>query len=121
MLLTLSCFKPLIGIDRGFKDGKRDIKILPNGSISGEAFDPSIRVFDIPCGHCIGCRRAQAKEWSNRLLLESLDYDSVHFLTLTYCEEYMRRVNYFDDQTGIEKEAGTLCKSDVQYSVAGEI
>ena len=85
----MACYHPLIGIDKGFEDGKHVIKILPNGARSSEAYSGDYkRVFDIPCGHCIGCRQSQANEWSNRLLMESLYHQYTHFITLTYCDEY---------------------------------
>lgn len=43
----------------------------------------------VPCGHCLACRIAHAREWSVRLLHE-LDYwPCACFATLTYAPEYM--------------------------------
>lgn len=43
----------------------------------------------IPCGSCVGCRLAYSKDWANRCVCESLNYDksSNWFLTLTYDDE----------------------------------
>ena len=113
----MACYHPLIGLDKGYdEDGKHVVKILPNGARSSEGFSGDYRrVFDIPCGHCIGCRQSQSNEWANRLLMESLYHDYVHFLTLTYCDEYIR-YNPFgvDLKTGECKAQPTLWKPDVQ-------
>lgn len=57
----------------------------------------------IPCGHCVGCRMAHAKEWSVRCQLESQYYaqDECLFLTLTYDNRHLPRYN-------------SLCKEDLQ-------
>lgn len=41
----------------------------------------------VPCGCCLGCRVAHAREWSLRLLHELGYWDSAVFLTLTYSDE----------------------------------
>lgn len=43
----------------------------------------------VPCGHCIHCRIARAREWATRIVHESFtsEYGSV-FLTLTYAPEF---------------------------------
>ena len=53
----------------------------------GEVFltDP----ITIPCGHCIACRLAKAKEWTTRVCIEALDYENSYFITLTYDEAHM--------------------------------
>lgn len=56
--------------------------------------------YEIPCGKCIGCRSDQAREWSNRLIMEMKYHDSAYFITLTYSEEFLNRVNYVDKMTG---------------------
>lgn len=44
----------------------------------------------MPCGKCLACRYEQAKTWSLRIKLESLDYDPslIQFVTLTYDSEF---------------------------------
>lgn len=39
---------------------------------------------DVPCGRCTNCRVAQREEWILRLRLEAKSSPYVHFLTLTY-------------------------------------
>lgn len=45
----------------------------------------------IPCGQCIECRKQKAREWANRILMESKYHDSNYFLTLTYDEDHVPR------------------------------
>lgn len=45
----------------------------------------------IPCGQCIECRKQKAREWANRILMESKYHDSNYFLTLTYDEQHVPR------------------------------
>lgn len=74
---------------------------VPREVINGRMFltDP----IEIPCGSCIGCRMAHAKEWAVRCVLER-DYfsqDDCYFLTLTY------------DNAHLPKDR-QLCKEDLQ-------
>lgn len=41
----------------------------------------------LPCGKCLGCREAKAKEWALRCRLEFNLYDQTAFTTLTYDEK----------------------------------
>lgn len=69
----MACYHPIeVGILRK--------SITPNGS----------RIRDaqvVPCGHCLGCRADQARQWSIRIMHECQVQDSAWFLTLTYSEE----------------------------------
>lgn len=82
--------------------------------MSSDAFNTQGRFFQIPCGHCIGCRTAQSKEWSNRLLMESLYHDKCYFITLTYCPEFAFWVDSYDPDTGEYMDRQSLYKPDVQ-------
>lgn len=44
----------------------------------------------VPCGNCLACRSAKQDEWSSRMLLHSLSYAHVYFVTLTYAPIYER-------------------------------
>lgn len=48
---------------------------------------PDTERIDIPCGGCIGCREAKAKEWALRCTLEYQNHDETAFATLTYNEQ----------------------------------
>lgn len=43
----------------------------------------------LPCGGCIGCRRAKAKAWSLRCQLELQRWDHAAFTTLTYDPDHV--------------------------------
>lgn len=59
--------------------------------INGQTF--LVNPVEIPCGHCVGCRMDHAKEWKVRCCKEAEHYPpgQVHFITLTYDEEHLRR------------------------------
>lgn len=46
-------------------------------------------VYLLPCGTCIGCRTAKAKEWAVRCALEDAVYDVTCFVTLTFDEVHV--------------------------------
>lgn len=41
---------------------------------------------EVPCGHCLGCRVEQARQWTCRMMHESRMHDDSWFVTLTYEE-----------------------------------
>ena len=43
----------------------------------------------LPCGGCLGCRTARAKEWMLRCHLELQQHQAATFTTLTYDERYL--------------------------------
>lgn len=131
----MACFHPMKAFPCG-KTEKRPYRITPykvkginqrgeyvyTDDFSG---DESVtrQFIEIPCGHCDGCRADRAKEWSDRLIMESHyhDQNSIYFLTLTYDELHLKRVSYFDKfgvyHEGIESDRGTLVKRDVQLFI----
>lgn len=42
---------------------------------------------EVPCGHCLGCRAEQARQWAVRMMHESIMHESSWFATLTYSDE----------------------------------
>lgn len=45
---------------------------------------PSHGIVSVPCGKCVGCRAARAKEWAIRCVHEASLYEQNCFVTLTY-------------------------------------
>lgn len=45
---------------------------------------PGTEYLRLPCGGCIGCRTARAREWAFRCSLEAKEHDHSAFVTLTY-------------------------------------
>lgn len=50
---------------------------------------PKTETLCLPCGECIGCLTAKAKEWALRCHLELLHHDATTFLTITYDERWV--------------------------------
>lgn len=48
---------------------------------------PDAAPLALPCGGCLGCRQARAKEWTLRCTMEQQQHDKTAFATLTYSEE----------------------------------
>lgn len=70
----------------------------------------------VPCGHCMSCRLAKAREWSNRCMMEAKYHDQSLFLTLTYNDEHLPKdsVVVYDEQTGeFKAEIHSLVKKDL--------
>lgn len=110
----MSCQKPLRGIYKGIdSNGKKILKIVPFDATTSEAFKEGTKYYELPCGHCAGCREDQAKEWSNRLLMEYQYNKDAWFITLTY-SPYYEFETYRD---GVDLETGEYKK---QLSVKKE-
>lgn len=71
----MSCFSPLMAHRR--RDGTVGIGAPPRGS-------PSVIAFELPCGVCVGCHKAQRRAWSIRIVHEAQLWDQNLFCTLTY-------------------------------------
>lgn len=63
------------------------------GKGGGVAFSKSEGYADLPlslpCGQCVGCRLAKAREWAVRCAHEAQMHDESCFLTLTYSPEHL--------------------------------
>lgn len=59
-----------------------------------------------PCGHCLACRIQRRRQWTLRLILESMCYnpDDVRFVTLTYNDESLVYDQFYNP---------VLCKHDI--------
>lgn len=43
----------------------------------------------VPCGHCVSCRIAHAREWATRMIHETEYYEDSSFITLTYDDDHL--------------------------------
>lgn len=50
--------------------------------------DDWIKVQEIPCGKCIGCRLDYSKTWATRAMLEAMQWEENYFITLTYDDKH---------------------------------
>lgn len=106
----MPCYRPLLGVLETNSKGQRTgiYKIVGSYINNLQTKDPtSIR---IPCGHCIGCRLDQSRQWADRMMLEFDVQKKGMFLTLTYDDDH---VPLTEDDYG-EFGALTLWKPDLQ-------
>lgn len=68
----------------------------------------------VPCRHCLGCRIDYSREWANRMCLELKDNPSAIFVTLTYSDEHLPRVESSDSIASGSVYVSTLSKRDCQ-------
>jgi hypothetical protein len=69
----------------------------------------------LPCGHCPGCKMANAASWANRMEMELPYHENAWFLTLTYDNENVPYRATWDTLTGeIITENLSLCYEDMQ-------
>ena len=83
------CLYPRLAVRLGKKEnGKEAIKFLSAWRVDYNYAQMKDRYGDdlipIPCGHCVQCTKAYQKQWSVRLMLESLYHEKMSFVTLTY-------------------------------------
>lgn len=106
----MSCYHPLCGVpDGNAVDGSFSYKIIGKYDLDCRKADP--RAIAIPCGHCIGCRLDQSRQWADRMMLELEHTGKAIFLTLTYDNDHVPLS--VDDDTG-EFSWFTLNKRDLQ-------
>lgn len=69
----------------------------------------------LPCGHCPGCKMANAASWANRMEMELQYHENAWFLTLTYDNENVPYRATWDTLTGeVITENLSLCYEDMQ-------
>ena len=130
--VIMSCFNPILAVNRGSKinkDGKlvSDIKILP---MKGKFFacgidDIKERYGDdliyLPCGHCIGCANDYSKMWASRICLEASFHQANCFITLTYADcnlpKSLQKRDFQLFMKRLRKEIGV----PVRYFACGEV
>lgn len=59
------------------------------GFTLNKAKSPRGEPLTVPCGQCIGCRIAKARDWTTRLVHEASLHDGSTFATLTYSDEHL--------------------------------
>lgn len=112
----MACTSPLPAWITYNLDGS--IKYKVSKSIAPQNADGSFadKYIFVPCGHCMSCRLAKAREWSNRCMMEAKYHDQSLFLTLTYDDEHLPKDStiVFDEETGEYKaEIHSLVKKDL--------
>lgn len=125
----MSCYHPLIAYARPSpkENGKKELYFIKQGSVDFNA--PFVEKdghlyterLELPCGQCIGCRMAYAREWAIRCVLEAKQWKHNYFLTITYDDQHLKYndIPIPDPETGevIDYVSGlnpTLRKKDLQ-------
>lgn len=93
--------------DKWIPYGKRDV-------VNFQQFENVREYIEVPCGKCVGCRERQAKEWTDRILMELETAESAYFVTLTYDDQYLNYIGYTDPVDGVVEDIPTLNYRDVQ-------
>lgn len=116
----MSCYKPLklyrtIDPASGMMSSIRSYGGYINDFDEFEKDNPLVQKWLVPCGQCDDCRRDQAHEWSNRLVLESLSQgqDRSWFVTLTYDDDHIPMDFCCDRENGSVGLKGVLRMEDV--------
>ena len=128
----MACYEPLHGFVVGLTDEKRPKLLVTSAKVKAISvrtkepcyFDVSTEdgefqkpAYELPCGHCLGCREDQSREWANRLLMESYYHDTAYFCTFTYDDDHLPIVESLDEETGEYFIHSTLCKRDIQLFI----
>lgn len=68
----------------------------------------------VPCGHCSACKSLLVNTWKNRLYLEANAHRYVYFLTLTYTDDHLPKldVNVLYDDANLDNEVVSSVLSD---------
>lgn len=77
----------------------------------------------LPCGSCLGCRKARAREWALRCTLELSQHDRFCWTTLTYDREHKPPALRKDHLSGFLKRLRRRLDSDgtrVRFFASGE-
>lgn len=92
----MACTNPNYALDLGINpvNGKRKIKFLPRRVDLSSLHQLEYKygkgsILPLPCGHCLACKQAKAREWAVRCTLEASLYQDNCFLTLTYDDEHL--------------------------------
>lgn len=83
----------------------------------------TIRGATYPCGKCIACRIAKAREWSVRLMHELPYWSESVFLTLTYSDDYLpenRSLRKTDLQKFFKRLRKRIFPRKIKYFACGE-
>lgn len=98
----MSCFNPHLAVQ--FKHGDK-LKFIGRVDLSfKKAFDlygDSLKL--IPCGKCQACILQRVKDWSTRCYLESLDHKDNCFITLTFDDYHLKKLDRRDMSEFIER------------------
>lgn len=76
-----------------------------------------------PCGRCYYCRRAKAKVWTHRIILEAAQHSDNAFITLTYDDEHLPGDGSLDPralQLFLKRLRFAISPAKIRYFAVGE-
>lgn len=79
--------------------------------------------YEVPCGTCMGCRKAKSREWAIRCYHESLLHPHNGFITLTYDDNHLppgAKLSKPDLQNFLKRLRFKLGKEKLRYFACGE-
>lgn len=110
----MSCYHPIAAV----REKSGGVTIVSGRAL---ALYPDGVTLRLPCGTCIGCQKARAREWSLRCKLESARHRRVCWGTLTYSDKYVpptlskRHISLF-----MKRLRKCLGKRRVRFFLSGE-
>lgn len=116
----MTCFHPLTAYQYKYRknDNGKSLVVFDFAKVYkefGSLWSQHVDEVKLPCGHCIGCRLSQARDWAVRICHETALYasDRCFFLTLTYNDDsiqHLRQMSSLKDH----KVYYSLSKRDLQ-------
>lgn len=102
----------------------RTVSFLADGKTlcwSPKDYCPEYPPFQLPCGKCIDCRLAYAREWALRCVHEAQMHDDNIFVTLTYSDEHLKSPRLvYDDFQKFMKRLRKTQNEPIPMFVTGE-
>lgn len=86
-------------------------------------YNPNMKVINLPCGRCRGCRLEYARQWAIRCTHEAMMHEENSFLTLTFNNESLPpdgSLNVATFQKFMKKVRNHTKKKDLRYFHCGE-
>lgn len=79
-----------------------------------------VDMVQVPCGKCEQCRLDRAKEWSERIMIESLAYEDNYFVTLTFHQVKPGQEVSKKDVQAFVKRLRTYIGPGIRFFACGE-
>lgn len=102
----------------------RTVSFLADGKTlcwSPKNYSPEYVPFQLPCGKCIDCRLAYAREWAIRCVHEAQMYEENSFVTLTYSDTFLKSPKLqYDDFQKFMKRLRKTQNEPIPMFVTGE-
>lgn len=104
--MFIMCLYPKLILNKKYIANKK------NGGVIPPVFDERTRYVPVGCGKCIECMKQKKREWQVRLLEEIKHDNSGKFVTLTFTEEYLIK---------LEKETGNNPNNYIRYNAVATL